>query len=112
MHAQRFELPVNTANAAALGNLPLKLRVVHPSHCHLRAVVENDVHRQDVLAGFSGHLGMHAAGVVAQHAAEAVKKHFFDANVIVRYSMWRKGSAAHERCVCNAGAVCAERGNW
>jgi hypothetical protein len=37
---------------------------------HADAVVGEDFERLDVVVGFAGHDGMHAAGVVADHAAE------------------------------------------
>jgi hypothetical protein len=67
---QRAQRCVDPALAVAARAKPLELVVRRRADGELRAVVQDDVHRHDVVGRAPGHHRVRAAGVVADHAAE------------------------------------------
>ncbi len=68
--AQAAQPRVDLAAPAAGGNDGGQLILRCGTDAHARAVVEQDVQRFDVVYRFAAHQGVHAAGVVADHAAQ------------------------------------------
>ena len=68
--AQGFEAGVDVSNAAPICDFLVECLVIHPADGHSRAVIKKDVHCEDIIYGLAGHLSVHTARVVAQHATE------------------------------------------
>jgi hypothetical protein len=54
----------------ALGDNTLEFLLTGLADFHARAIVEQHIELNNILDGFSTHQRMHAAGIVADHAAE------------------------------------------
>ena len=65
-----FQAGVDFSAPAAFANDLLQFRIAGLAYFQPQAVVGEDVESFDVVVGLSRHDGMHAAGVVADHAAE------------------------------------------
>jgi hypothetical protein len=70
--AQRSEAGVDFAPAAAAADDRVELVVAGRADAHAQAVVGQHVERMDVVGGAARHHRVHAAGVVADHAAKRV----------------------------------------
>ncbi len=70
--AQAAQRAIDLGTPAAVANDAGERRVVGRADGHPRAVVGDDVERDDVVAGLAAHHRVHAAGVVADHPAQRV----------------------------------------
>src|SRR5689334_22004661 len=61
---------IDLPGSASLSNLVVEFALIHPAQGHLRAVVEKNVHRKDIVNSLPCHLSVHAAGIVAEHSTE------------------------------------------
>ena len=68
--AEARETRIDLAHAAAAANERVELLGAGAAHGHARAVVEHDVERLDVVDGLAAQQPVHAATVVADHAAQ------------------------------------------
>src|SRR5690349_19329267 len=99
--AKRFQLCIDASLSAALSNFCVELRIIDPSDSHLCAVVEKNVHREDVLSSLARHLCVNTTGVVAQHPAERA--------MVVSRGVWppseRVGLGRVAKCVANGAGL-------
>ncbi len=72
--AQAGQAGIDLADAAAGANGGVELGGAGAAHRHARAVVENDVERFDVVGDLAAQQAVHAATVVADHAAEGAAR--------------------------------------
>ena len=92
--ADAFQAGVNLSLAAAGADDRLELGVARGADAHPRPVIQHHLERVDVVDGLSSHQGVHAARVVADHAAERA--------TAVRRRIGRKRQVVHFGRITNA----------